>query len=432
MLRRQPGRQRAAVPALPDKAAAPPPGSRRVSTWAPFAHVAFRILFVTQLVANVGRLMQAAGSAWAIQENGGSPLQVSLIQTATYAPLVALGFVAGTLADRLDRRLLLVACQAWMALGAAALFVATWLGWTDPLVVLALTFGIGFGTAVAAPTWVAIQPSLVPPHLAGRAIALNGLTFNVAQAVGPALAGLVIAALGTRWVFAINTVTLACTVPAVLAWKAPARPPHSTESFGQSFRAGLRCIATAPQRQILTRYALFILPATAVMAMTPVLAGERLGLAGAGFGVLLATFGAGAALAVIVWSRVEGRGEEWGLVASTVVLAVALVTAAVSTQPVVVGVALLAGGIGFTLGSTCAFVAAQRVLDDTMRARVMATYTVTSGAVVAAASAGWGVVARLGFVQAFALAAAVAVISLLMRRRWPLPARAEDRTGPGR
>ncbi|MFH8446015.1 MFS transporter [Streptomyces sp. NPDC018026] len=323
------------------------------------------------------------------RRTGVRPLQVSLIQTATYASLVALGIVAGTLADRLDRRLLLVVCQAWMALGATVLFVATWLGWTDPLVVLALTFGIGFGTAVAAPTWVAIQPSLVPPHLA-------------------------------------------CTVPAVLAWKAPARPPHCTESFGQSFRAGLRCIATAPQRQILTRYALFILPAPAVMAMTPVLAGDRLGLAGAGFGVFLATFGAGAALAVIVWSRVEGRGEEWGgLVASTVVLAVALVTAAVSTQPVVVGAALLAAGIGFTLGSTCAFVAAQRVLDDTMRARVMAIYTITSGAVVAAASAGWGVVARLRFVQAFALAAAVAVISLLMRRRWPLPARTEDRTGPG-
>lgn len=402
--------------------------SSRVSTWAPFAHAAFRILFVAQLVANVGRLMQAAGSAWAIQENDGSPLQVSLIQTATYVPLVALGFLAGTLADRLDRRRLLVACQAWMALSAAALFVATWLGWTDPLVVLALTFAIGLGTAIAAPTWAAVQPSLVPRHLVGRAVALNGLTFNVAQAAGPAIAGLVIAALGTQWVFLVNAVTLACTVPAVLAWQAPAPPARPAESFGQSLRAGLRSVVVAPQRRILARYATFVVPATAVMALTPVLAGERLGLTGGGFGVLLAAFGAGAALAVTIWPRVESRGEEWGLVASAVVLALALVTAALGTQPVVAGAALLAAGAAFTLGSTSAFVAAQRVADDAMRARIMAAYTVTSGAVVAAGSAGWGLVARTGLVGAFAIAAVLAVITVAAHFRWPLPAKPEDAT----
>jgi MFS family permease len=378
-------------------------------------------LFVTQLVANAGRLMQVTGSAWAIQDHGGSPLQVSLIQTATYAPLVALGFAAGTLADRVNRRLLLVACQAWMALSATALSVATWIGWTDPLVVLALTFAIGLGTAIAAPTWAALQPSLVPSRFVGRAIALNGLTFNVAQAVGPALAGLVIAALGTQWIFAINAFALSCTVLALLAWKAPVPASRPTESFGRSLHAGLRCIMTAPQRQILTRLTIFMVPAISVMALTPVLADERLGLDGSGYGVLLATFGSGAALSVTIWSRVEGRGEAWGMSASAVLLTVALVTAAVCTQPVIVGAALLVSGMGYTLGSTCAYVAAQRVVDEAMRARVMAAYVVTSGTVVAASSAVWGIVARAGVATAFAVAAVLCGVSLAAGRRWPLP-----------
>ncbi|WP_078612735.1 MFS transporter [Streptomyces canus] len=431
MIRRQQGRGRVIAPAVPGKAPTSR-GSGRVSTWAPFAYGAFRILFVTQLVANVGRLMQATGSAWAIQDDGGSPLQVSLIQTATYAPLVGLGFVAGTLADRLNRRLLLIACQAWMALSATALCVATWLGRTDPLVVLALTFAIGLGTAIAAPTWAALQPSLVPGQLAGRAIALNGLTFNVAQATGPALAGLVIATLGTQWVFAINALSLTCTVLAILVWKAPSPAPRPKESFGRSLRTGLQCIMAAPQRQILARLAIFIVPATSVMALAPVLADERLGLDGSGFGALLATFGAGAALSVTIWSRVEGRGEEWGMVLSAALLTVALVTAATCTQPVIVGGALLASGTAYTLGSTCAYVAAQRVVDDALRARVMAAYVVTSGAVVAAASAGWGIVARTGVVRAFAVAAVLSALSLATRTRWPLPRgidkRADDAT----
>ncbi|WP_236794743.1 MFS transporter [Amycolatopsis sp. GM8] len=398
---------------------------RPISAWAPFAYGAFRVLFVTQLVANVGRLMQAAGSAWSIQEHGGSAVEVSLVQTATYTPLVVLGFAAGTLADRVDRRLLLVACQAWMALSATALFVVSLAGGSQPNVVLALTFAIGLGTALAAPTWTAIQPALVPPHLVGRAMALNGLTFNVAQALGPALAGLVIAAVGTGWVFAINATTLSCTVVTLLVWRSPVTAPRPTDSFITSFRSGIRCITTAPQRQILLRYAVFFIPAASVTALMPVLAAHRLHLTGTGFGVLMAMFGAGAALSVVIWPAVERRGEEWGMVLSTVLLTAALIVSALVTQPVVVAAALLVAGIAYTLGATAAVVAAQRVVGESMRARVMAAYVVTSGTVVAAASALWGLVAKLGVAKALGIAAVLAALSFLARRRLPLPDRDE-------
>ncbi|MFD6288558.1 MFS transporter [Streptomyces sp. NPDC060205] len=131
-----------------------------------------------------------------------------------------------------------------------------------------------------------------------------------------------------------------------------------------------------------------------------------------------------------IWSRVEGRGEEWGMVFSAALLTVALVTAAICTQPVVVGSALLVSGIAYTLGSTCAYVAAQRVVDDALRARVMAAYVVTSGTVVAAASAAWGIVARAGVGKAFAVAAVLSALSLAIRTRWPLP-RATDKRADG-
>src|SRR6185503_329496 len=113
--------------------------------------------------------------------------------------------------------------QAAMFVAAAALAVATFLGESSPALILGLTFALGCGTALSAPAWQAIQPDLVDRELLPQAAALNGLNMNVARAVGPAVGGFVVAAVGAGWVFALNAVSFVAIAAVVASWRAPVR-----------------------------------------------------------------------------------------------------------------------------------------------------------------------------------------------------------------
>ena len=130
--------------------------------------------------------MQTVGAQWLLIDT--SPLLVSLVQTASSLPIVLLALPAGALADLVDRRRLLLGAQLAMFLAASALAVATFADAASPALILALTFALGCGNAVASPAWQAIQPDLVDRELLPQAAALNGLNMNVARAVGPASA----------------------------------------------------------------------------------------------------------------------------------------------------------------------------------------------------------------------------------------------------
>ena len=133
--------------------------------------------------------MQTVGAQWLIVSLGGTALTVSLVQTATTLPTFLIGLPAGALGDILDRRKIMLARQAFMLVCAAVLGVLTI---TDDIgipTVLALTFGIGLGSAVLRPSWQAVQPELVEREEIPQAAALNGVSMNMARAVGPAIGG---------------------------------------------------------------------------------------------------------------------------------------------------------------------------------------------------------------------------------------------------
>ena len=165
----------------------PTPKAKPASAWAPLRlFPVFRALWIAQFASNVGTWMQTVGAQWLLVDH--SPLLVSLVQTASSLPIVMLALPAGAWADLVDRRRLLVGAQLAMFLAAAALAATTFLDATSPALILALTFALGCGNAVASPAWQAIQPDLVDRGLLPQAAALNGLNMNVARAVGPASA----------------------------------------------------------------------------------------------------------------------------------------------------------------------------------------------------------------------------------------------------
>src|SRR5262245_33422532 len=169
-------------PSPPKEAAAPGGAGAVVSPWDPLRQPLFRALWLAALASNVGTWMQDVGSTWLMTSLTTSPILIALVQAATTFPVFLLALFAGTLADVVDRRRLLLATQTWMMLASAALGVLTITGSTNAVLLLLCTFLVGMGNALNAPAWQAIIPELVGRRDLGSALALNGVAVNLARA----------------------------------------------------------------------------------------------------------------------------------------------------------------------------------------------------------------------------------------------------------
>src|SRR4051812_26920279 len=172
------------------------PGAAAPSAYAPLRRELFRWLWIASLASNLGTWMQNVGAAWLMTELSAEALMVALVQAATNLPFFVLAVPAGALADIVDRRKLLLVAQSWMLLVATGLAALAFTGNMTPWLLLATTFLLGLGSALNAPAWQATTPELVPREEVPAAVALGGVSMNVARAVGPAVGGLVVAAGG--------------------------------------------------------------------------------------------------------------------------------------------------------------------------------------------------------------------------------------------
>jgi MFS family permease len=368
--------------------------------------------------------MQTVGAQWLMGDLTHDPLQVALIQTATSLPVFLFGFPAGALGDVFDRRHLLLISQAFMLAAAATLAVLTFSGDVTPWVLLGLTFAIGAGRALTAPSWQAIQPQIVGRDLIPQAAALGAASVNVARAAGPALGGALVAAAGAQWVFGLNAVSFLGVLAVLALWKRrPVEKALGSEHVRSALRAGTRYVRSSPRmKAILWRSAAFVLFASAIWALLPVVARNDLELGSGGYGLLLGAVGVGAVAGTAVLPRVRRRWSLDHLVSAGGVL-FALACAAIAWVHVVAVVALALVAIGFAwiavLSSLNA--AAQTVLPDWVRSRGMALYIIVFQGGQAVGALIWGlVVSQFDTRAAFSVAAVGLVGGLGAARRWPL------------
>ena len=394
------------------------------SAWAPLRlYPVFRALWIAQFASNVGTWMQTVGAQWLLIDR--SPLLVSLVQTAASLPIVALALPAGAWADLVDRRRLLLGAQFAMSLAATALAVTAFLGAPSPAVILGLTFALGCGTAVAGPAWQAIQPDLVDRGMLPQAAALNGLNMNVARAVGPAIGGFVVAAVGPGWVFALNAVSFVGIAVTVACWRSPAHvdtgPP---ERLVEALRAGGRYVWHARTvRRLLYRAVLFIPAASAVWALLPVVAATNLHLGSGGYGVMLGAVGIGAVLGAVVIPRVRARVGSARLVTGAMLLAAAAIAVVATVDDAVaVGIALLPIGAAWIAVMSSLNSALQLALPNWVRGRGLAYYLMVFQGAQALGALVWGTVAdRTTVATALLAAAAVLAAGAVIGLRSPLP-----------
>lgn len=274
--------------------------------WSPLRVRLFRNLWLAAVVSNIGTSMHTVGAAWAITDLTDSPTVISLVQTAWAIPGFLVAVPSGAFADVVDRRRLIIGSQIGSLLFAAALGV---LAATDRLEVPTLllgTFLLSVVMTLSGPAFMALIPDLVRPDELTQAIGLNNVAYNGSQSVGPALAGVVIAAAGPGAVFLLNAVSFLGIVWVMWRYR-PARPgPTSDEPLLSAMRTGITYFV---QRRELIRYPLRISVSffctAASMALLPTLARQQLGTSAGQFGILSAAVGVGAVVAVWALPRLK-------------------------------------------------------------------------------------------------------------------------------
>ncbi len=371
------------------------------------------MFWVASLFSNTGTWVHEIGAGWLMSTLDGSPHMVAAVRAAMALPMVLLAIPAGALSDRVDRRRLMLTVQCIMMATAASIALLTYLDRITPVGLLALTIVMGLGAVLHVPTWQATIPELVPRNHLPQAIALGSVSFNLARSVGPALGGMLIAILGTWAAFGVNAISFAVVLLAVFLWKRTSSAPRVEESFVQSMHAGLTMVLRrGAMRQVLVRVVLFVLPASSLWALLPLIAREQLNWNASGYGYLVGAIGLGAVLAALWLPRLRARfGVESTLSVSMLMYAVGLALLAVTSWRSVGILAAMLAGIGWMSVMTTLNSTAQMTLPDAMRARGMSSYLSAMSMAMAGGAVIWGQFAsRASLPVALGLAAATLAI----------------------
>ena len=361
-----------------------------------------------------------------------TPSMVALIQAATTLPVCLLAIPAGALADRADRRRLLMLVQSIALLLAALLGVLVLIGAAHSAWLVAITFGLGVMTAISVPTWQAILPQLVPRESLPPAVALHAVGINLSRAIGPALGGLLIVALGIAWPFFLNAVSFVAIIAALWIWRPAAAPPRepAKESLFASIGTGIaQALGVRAMRNTLLRSVGFYIFGSAYWALLPLIAREQLAGDARLFGILVACIGVGGVAGALWLPRARQRfGLDGTLIIGTMGTAVAMTAYALLHVKVLGLIASIVAGSAWIASLSSLNVAAQLAVPDAIRARGMALYSAVFYGCLAVGSVFWGHVATwLSLPTALLLAAAGAAFALPLARWWPVA----NRSGAG-
>ena len=366
---------------------------RLPSALTPLRHGVFRMLWIGNVVTALGIWTQNTGAGWLMTSLSPAPLSVSLVQAATIVPTFLFALPAGALADIFDRRRFLIAAQLWTLCAAATLTALTYWNMIDAAGLVGLTFAIGLGTAMYQPAWGATVPEVVPrPDLVG-AIALNGIGFNIARALGPALGGVLLLVGGAKFAFLAFTLSFTVSIAVLLAWRRPvARHVLPRENLVAAMRAGMRFAQHTPaMRAAMMRAVAFFLPAAAPWALLPLVVREQLGLGAGSFGLLLGLMGVGGVTSGMLLPLLRKRaGRSTTVFGASLLSCAGMALVAASTHWALAAMGMVLFGLGWVAASSTAQAAAQLVAPPWVRARALAIYQLTFNGALAFGSLIWG------------------------------------------
>jgi len=398
---------------------------RAGSPWAPFQYRIFTIVWIATVLSNTGTWMYNAAAGWLMTNLTSDAFVVSLVQVANALPMFMFALLAGVLSDILDKRRFLIAGEVSIAILSAIFAAMVWFGRTSPASLLWFTFLIGVASALTSPAWQSVVPELVPWKALPAAVAANSAGVNVSRAIGPALAGAIIAPLGIAAPFVVNAVSNFGSIGALISWREPKRTTSAlpVEPFGSAIRIGFRYAANSPSlRGTLIRTLAFFLFASTYWALLPLIARSRISGGPEIYGILLGAIGLGAvagAFGMPSWKM--KLGPDRLVAAASIGTAIALVLFGLAREPVTALLASLIAGISWIAAVATINVSAQVSLPDWVRGRGLAIYMTVLFGSMTVGSAVWGKVASLtGLPMTHFLAAAGALLAVPLTWRWKL------------
>jgi len=359
-----------------------------------FRHRDYRIFWLGALLSNTGSWLLNLTLPYVLFQLTGSALWVGASVAAQFLPMVVLSPFGGSLADHLPRRRILIVMQTAMALVALAM----WLVWTvnlrDPLLLLALVALIGALNGISMPSWQGFIHDLVPREDLLSAVTMNSLQFNAARAIGPAIAGILLATLGPAWAFGINALSFGFVIVALLLVRAgrdAVRTPK-TSSVARQFGAALAYVRTQPgliMSMVVAATIGFL--GNPMFSFTVVFAGDVFRVGPAALGLMNAALGVGAFIAAPLvagsrWAPSLSRLVAIGLVAYSVTLVVFALAPGYAVgliAAVVIGACFLAVVASINT-------ATQMIVADPFRGRVLAIRLMTFTLAAPLGSLAWG------------------------------------------
>jgi MFS family permease len=413
----------------------PSPAPAAADAWSPFRNRTFAVIWTATVVSNIGGWMYNVASGWLMTSLDPDPLSVSLVQVANSLPMFLFAIPAGALADIVDRRRLLIVGETAIMITSTAFAALVWLHLITPVSLLVFSFIVTVGSAITAPGWQAVVPELVQKPELPAAVAANSVGINVSRAVGPAIGGLLVGAIGIAAPFWVNAFSNLGVIVALVRWR-PTKTsgtPLPPERFGNAVRTGLRHARYNPNLSAtLIRATAFFVFASAYWALLPLVARSQIAGGPALYGILLGTIGAAAVGAAFLlrWLRAK-FGADRLLSIATLASAVATGLFALAHDSATAVAASLIAGASWIAAVSSLNVSAQTALPEWVRGRGLAVYVTVMFGALTIGSAIWGELAGLlGLTAALLIAAAGAILTIPLTRACKLQTGAADDLSP--
>lgn len=413
----------------------PSPLGADASAWAPFRHKVFLIVWVATVVSNIGTWMYNLASGWLMMGLNADPFIVSMVQVANTLPLFLFAIPAGALVDVVDRRRFLIYGESSITIMSVAFAALVGLHLITPVSLLFFSFIVSVGSAMTAPAWQAVVPQLVPRSDLQSAISANSAGINVSRAIGPALGGILISSAGIAAPFWLDAFSNIGVIAALIWWRPrkSALQPLPPESFWGAMRTGIRHARyNSHLRATLIRAITFFAFAGAYWALLPLIVRLRI-VAGPGlYGVLLGIIGASAVVSALLLPRLRNRwSADQLLIGATLATALATALFGIARHPLTAVAASILAGASWVVALTGLSVSAQVALPEWVRGRGLAMYVTVMFGALSVGSAIWGEIAtRLGLPASLLIAAAGAVASIPLTRRWAVQTGADVDLSP--
>ncbi|MGY2850320.1 MULTISPECIES: MFS transporter [Bradyrhizobium] len=411
------------------------PRDRPDSITAPLRHSIFRRIWLASLLSNLGILIQGVGAAWAMTQMTSEADKVALVQTALMLPVMLISMPAGAIADMHDRRIVALVSLAIALTGATSLTVLAWLNLVTPNILLALCFVVGSGMALFGPAWQSSVSEQVPPETLPAAVALNGISYNIARSFGPAIGGIVVASAGAVAAFAANAVLYLPLLVVLFLWNRVSEPSRlPRERLNRAIVSGVRYITNSPSIKIvLTRTMVTGIIGGSVSALMPLVARDLLHGGAQTYGIMLGAFGMGAVIGALNISEIRSRlSGEAAIRVCALTMGAAIAAVAVSKQPVITAAALVVAGAVWMLAIALFNIGVQLSAPRWVAGRSLAAFQAAIAGGIAIGSWCWGRITDVGGVEmALLISAGLMLLSPLLGiwlRMPPIGARNEDAT----